>query len=195
MKGEMGILEACEIAQEGEKAKAGRYTVRLVGGQPLRLVTPEGHEGPVAQISYPLPEAARRHLPFQAAHILMDKPNVLGFVTVDEGGTVQGVIPAERLRRLIVKAIESGIEEAQEEVATDLGLDEELAAEVIKGFEGLRGLAAFTPGPPGPPIPAVTVYVCPEEGCDTVFIPQQEGVPIPDCQTHHCALVEKTLGG
>jgi hypothetical protein len=194
MKGEMGILEACEIVGEGEKAKAGRYTVRLVGGQPLRLVTPEGHEGPVAQISYPLPEAARRHLPFQAAHILMDKPNVLGFVTVDEGGTVQGVIPAERLRRLIVKAIESSIEEAQEEVAAELGLDEKRAAEVVGGFEILRTFV-YTPGPPGPPIAAVTVYVCPEEGCDTVFIPQQEGVPIPDCQTHHCALVEKTLGG
>jgi CBS domain-containing protein len=194
MKGEMAILESCEIAQEGEKAKADRYTVRLVGGQPLKLVTPEGHEGSVVQISYPLPEVARRNLPFQAAHTLMDKPDVLGFVAVDAGGEVQGVIPAGRLRRLIVKAIESGIEEAQKEVAVELGLDEKRAAEVIGGFESLRTFA-YTPGPPGPPIPAVTVYVCPEEGCDTMFIPQQDGVPIPPCPEHKRALVEKKLGG
>ena len=195
MKGEMAILESCEIVQEGEKAKPGRYTVHLVGGQPGKLVTPEGHEGPVVQISYPLPEAARRQLPIQAAHTLMEKPNVLGFVAVDMRGKVQGVIPAERLRRLITKAIESTIEEAQKEVAAELGLDEKRAAEVIKGFESLRASATFIPGPPSPPFPAVTVYVCPEEGCDTTFIPQQEGVPIPPCPEHKRALVEKKLGG
>jgi len=194
MKGEMAILESCEIVGEGEKAKAGRYTVHLVAGKPLKLVTPEGQEGPVVQISYPLPEVARRNLPFQAAHTLMDKPDVLGFVAVDAGGKVQGVIPAGRLRRLIVKAIESGIEEAQKEVAVELGLDEKRAAEVIGGFESLRTFA-YTPGPPGPPIPAVTIYVCPEEGCDTMFIPQQDGVPIPPCPEHKRALVEKKLGG
>jgi hypothetical protein len=194
MKGEMAILESCEIVGEGEKAKAGRYTVHLVAGKPLKLVTPEGQEGPVVQISYPLPEVARRNLPFQAAHTLMDKPDVLGFVAVDAEGKVQGVIPAERLRQLIVRAMETGVEEAQEKVATELGLDEKRAAEVIGGFESLRTFA-YTPGPPGPPIPAVTVYVCPQEGCDTMFIPQQEGVPIPPCPEHQCALVEKTLGG
>ena len=194
MKGEMAILESCEIVGEGEKAKAGRYTVHLVAGKPLKLVTPEGQEGPVAQISYPLARSARQNLPFQATHILMDKPNLLGFVAVDAEGRVQGVIPAERLRRLIVKAIESGVEEAQKEVAADLGLDEKRAAEVIGGFESLRTFV-YTPGPPGPPIPAVTVYVCPEEGCGTLFIPHQEGVPIPPCPEHQCALVEKTLGG
>lgn len=195
MKGKMAILESCEVVREGEEAQPDRYTVRLVGGQPLKLVTPEGHEGPVIQISYPLPEAARQNLPFQAAHTLMDRPDVLGFVAVDAGGTVQGVVPAKRLRQLIAKAIESTIEEAQKEVAAELGLDEKWAAEVIEGFESLRASAAFVPGPPGPPIPAVTVYVCPEQGCDTMFIPQQEGVPIPDCPEHQCALVEKTLGG
>jgi hypothetical protein len=195
MKGEMPILESCEIAQKGQKAKPGRYTVHLVGGQPVVLVTPEGHEGPVAQISYPLPEAARQSLPLRAAHILMDRPDVLGFVTVDAGGKVRGVVPAERLRQLIAKAMESTIEEAQKEVAADLDLDEELAAQVLEGFESLRGAAAFVPGPPGPPIPAVTVYVCPLAGCDTLFVPQQEGVPIPDCPVHQCALIEKTLGG
>jgi CBS domain-containing protein len=194
MKGEMAILESCEIVGEGEKAKAGRYTVHLVAGKPLKLVTPEGQEGPVVQISYPLPQAARRNLPFQAAHTLMDKPDVLGFVAVDAEGKVQGVIPAERLRRLIVRAMETGVEEAQEKVATELGLDEKRAAEVVGGFESLRTFA-YTPGPPGPPIPAVTVYVCPQEGCDTMFIPQQEGVSIPPCPEHQCALVEKTLGG
>lgn len=193
MKGEMAILESCEIVQEGEKAKAGRYTVYLVGGRPSKLVTDKGHEGPVIQISYPLSETARRNLPFQAAHTLMEKPNALGFVAVDAGGQVQGVIPAEKLRRLIVKAIESGLEEAQKEVAAELGLDEKRAAEVIEGFESLHTF--YVPGPPGPPIAPVTVYVCPEEDCDMVFIPQQEGVSIPDCPTHKCALVEKTLGG
>lgn len=201
MKGEMAILESCEIVGEGEKAEAGRYTVHLVAGKPLKLVTPEGQEGPVAQISYPLARSARQNLPFQATHILMDKPNLLGFVAVDAEGKVQGVIPAERLRRLIVKAIESGVEEAQKEVATDLGLDEKRATEVIKRLGVLR--TAYTPpagpgyitGPSGHSETGVTFYVCPEEGCDMMFIPHQDGVPIPPCPEHQCALVEKTLGG
>ncbi|MFQ6016526.1 MAG: hypothetical protein ACE5NP_13915, partial [Anaerolineae bacterium] len=174
--------------------KPGRYTVRLVGGRPSKLVTPEGREGPVIQISYPLPQAARRQLPFQAAHTLMEKPDVLGFVAVDADNAVRGVVPAERLRRLIVRAIEATAEEAQREVAADLGLEEKLAAEVIREVASLRGFA-FIPGPPGPAIPPVTLYVCPQEACDTAFIPQQEGVPIPDCPHHKCALIEKTLGG
>jgi hypothetical protein len=201
MKGEMAILESCETVGEGEKAKPGRYTVHLVAGKPLKLVTPEGQEGPVAQISYPLARSARQNLPFQATHILMDKPNLLGFVAVDAEGKVQGVIPAERLRRLIVKAIESGVEEAQKEVAADLGLDEKRATEVIKRLGVLRTAdthlpgSAYITGPSGRSETGVTVYVCPEEGCDMVFIPHQEGVPIPPCPEHQCALVEKTLGG
>jgi hypothetical protein len=201
MKGKMAILESCLTVGEGKKAKTGRYTVHLVGGQPLKLITPEGDEGPVAQISYPLAQAARQNLPFQAAHILMDNPDLIGFVAVDAEGKVQGVIPAKKLRQLIVKAIESNVEEAQEKVAADLGLDEKRATEVIKRLGVLR-TAAYPP-PPGVYIPSpsgqsetgVTVYVCPQEGCDMVFIPHQYGVPIPDCPEHQCALVEKTLGG
>lgn len=196
MKGKMAILESCETVHADQEPAEGRYTVRLVGGQPARLVTPEGQEGPVARIEYPLSQDARRELPARAAHILMDAPGLLGFVAVDAQDAVQGVVPAERLRRLIARAMEARAEEAREQVAAELGLEEETALEVLKTLDGLRGLLDYVPGPPGPPVlPAVTVYVCPVEGCEFMFVPQQDGQPLPQCPTHHCALVKKTLGG
>jgi hypothetical protein len=194
-KKEMAILESCEVVYADEEAAKGRYTVRLAGGQPVRLITPEGQEGPVARIPYPLSPDARRDLPGQAAHVLMDTPGLQGFVAVDEAGEVQGVVPAERLRRLIVQATGIQAEEAREQVATELGLEEEAVATVLEALGSLRGLLDYVPGPPGPPLPPVTVYVCPEEGCDFMFIPHQEGQPIPLCPTHGQLLVVKKLGG
>ncbi len=195
MNDEMAILESCAVVQADQEAAKGRYTVRLVGGQPGRLVTPEGQEGPVARIAYPLSRDARRALPEQAAHVLMDTPALQGFVAVDEAGVVRGVIPAERLRRLIVQATEGRVAEAREQVATELGLEGEAVVEVLKALGSLRGLLDYVPGPPGPPLLPVTVYVCPEEGCDFAFIPHQEGQPVPDCPDHDQALVQKKLGG
>jgi hypothetical protein len=196
MKGKMEILESCDIVHADEPAASGRFTVRLESGQPVRLVTPEGREGSLARIEYPLSQDARRDLPVRAAHILMDTPGLLGFVAVDAEDSVRGVVPAESLRRLIVRAMETRAEEAGEQVATELGLEEETAVEVLKTLGGLRGLLDYVPRPPGPIIlPSVIIYACQEEDCDFMFIPHQEGQPIPDCPTHHCALVEKKLGG
>ena len=189
------ILESCDIVHEGEQAPPGRYTVRIVDGHPSTLTAPDGQEGPVTITSFPLPQTADKNVALLGVHILVERPDLAGFVAVDESGAIQGVIPAESLRRLIVRALETPETDAWKEISNGLGVEEEVASEVMTSLSSLRGVLGYQPLT-GTGRSSVTIYVCPTDDCDTApFVPYQDGVPIPECLKHHRSLEPKKLGG
>jgi hypothetical protein len=86
--------------------------------------------------------------------------------------------------------------EVTAKLAQELGLEETAAAQVLGTLVRLRGSFDYDAPVGDQSLPPVTVYVCPAEaGCPSMFIPQQDGAPIPECSKHHCPLVPKRLGG